>query len=79
MSKGFGLLVNLTDLNMFYCTSISSLPESETHVVASFIFLFSHFGNMMSKGFGLLVNLTDLNMGYCGSVTSLPESESPYS
>ena len=29
-SKGFGLLVNLTDLNMGYCVSVTSLPESES-------------------------------------------------
>ena len=79
MSEGFGLLVNLTDLNMSECTSIRSLPESETHVVASFIFLISNFGNLMSKGFGDLSNLETLSLLGCTKLELLPASKSRHS
>ena len=73
MSKGFGMLTNLKNLNLTNCEKLESLPESESQMTSHF--LISNFGNLIPEGFGLLVNLTDLNMYRCESICSLPESE----
>ena len=77
MSKGFGMLTNLKDLNMKQCIKLESLPESESQLTSHF--LISNFGNMMSEGFGHLSSLKDLNLALCYELESLPASKSHHS
>ena len=78
MSKGFGMLTSLKELNMNNCVKLESLPESESRLTSHF--LISNFGNLMSEGFGDLRSLTSLNLSssdrdYPMALKSLPDSK----
>ena len=75
MSKGFGMLANLKDLNMEFCEKLESLPESTSRLTSHF--RISNFGILMSEGFGMLTSLKELWLGGCKALGSLPESEPP--
>ena len=77
MSKGFGMLANLKDLEMQYCKKLESLPESTSQLTSHFCV--SNFGNLMPEGFGQLAALQELDLGDCHTLKLLPASKSRHS
>ena len=77
MTKGFGMLSSLKDLNLYHCKALGSLPGSESPLISHFSFLI--LGNLMSKGFGDLSNLETLNLRECKKLELLPASKSRHS
>ena len=69
MSKGFGMLTSLKELNLNSCVKLESLPESESLLTSHF--LISNFGNLMSKGFEQRLSLTKVFLAGFNQLRSL--------